>query len=352
MIVKNIKKLVTTACIIVFTFSIAGCNMIEKTPEAIANSTVAVVNGEKITRGDLDKNPNTMQLISQAKQQYGEDYAKNDEAVSVIKNQKGQILDSMITMKVIEQKAKELKLLPDENKLKSEMNSQIAQIKKQQFGNNTEQFDAALKAQGFTESSFKDMYLSQLKIGLTKNLKRSINACPIVSDSLTKNVKVTDKQIEDYYKANQDKFTEQTDKMHLAHILVKTKDEAEKVKARLDKGEDFAKVAKEVSEDTNTKSKGGDLGTISYDDSQYDAQFMAGAKALKKGAISGPVKSSFGYHIIKCIDKQEYPVKPLSKVKDQIKKQLGDNQKTKLVSQKVQEWKKAANITKKDKNIM
>ncbi|WP_294182898.1 peptidylprolyl isomerase [uncultured Clostridium sp.] len=340
---KNIKKLVTTACIIVFTFSIAGCNMIEKTPEAIANSTVAVVNGEKITRGDLDKNPNTMQLISQAKQQYGEDYAKNDEAVSVIKNQKGQILDSMITMKVIEQKAKELKLLPDENKLKSEMNSQIAQIKKQQFGNNTEQFDAALKAQGFTESSFKDMYLSQLK---AQQIEQK------VSDSLTKNVKVTDKQIEDYYKANQDKFTEQTDKMHLAHILVKTKDEAEKVKARLDKGEDFAKVAKEVSEDTNTKSKGGDLGTISYDDSQYDAQFMAGAKALKKGAISGPVKSSFGYHIIKCIDKQEYPVKPLSKVKDQIKKQLGDNQKTKLVSQKVQEWKKAANITKKDKNIM
>jgi foldase protein PrsA len=343
MIVKNIKKLVTTACIIVFTFSIAGCNMIEKTPEAIANSTVAVVNGEKITRGDLDKNPNTMQLISQAKQQYGEDYAKNDEAVSVIKNQKGQILDSMITMKVIEQKAKELKLLPDENKLKSEMNSQIAQIKKQQFGNNTEQFDAALKAQGFTESSFKDMYLSQLK---AQQIEQK------VSDSLTKNVKVTDKQIEDYYKANQDKFTEQTDKMHLAHILVKTKDEAEKVKARLDKGEDFAKVAKEVSEDTNTKSKGGDLGTISYDDSQYDAQFMAGAKALKKGAISGPVKSSFGYHIIKCIDKQEYPVKPLSKVKDQIKKQLEDNQKTKLVSQKVQEWKKAANITKKDKNIM
>ncbi|MEY8763192.1 MULTISPECIES: peptidylprolyl isomerase [Clostridium] len=340
---KNIKKLVTTACIIVFTFSIAGCNMIEKTPEAIANSTVAVVNGEKITRGDLDKNPNTMQLISQAKQQYGEDYAKNDEAVSVIKNQKGQILDSMITMKVIEQKAKELKLLPDENKLKSEMNSQIAQIKKQQFGNNTEQFDAALKAQGFTESSFKDMYLSQLK---AQQIEQK------VSDSLTKNVKVTDKQIEDYYKANQDKFTEQTDKMHLAHILVKTKDEAEKVKARLDKGEDFAKVAKEVSEDTNTKSKGGDLGTISYDDSQYDAQFMAGAKALKKGAISGPVKSSFGYHIIKCIDKQEYPVKPLSKVKDQIKKQLEDNQKTKLVSQKVQEWKKAANITKKDKNIM
>ncbi|MHC6181430.1 peptidylprolyl isomerase [Clostridium sp. JNZ X4-2] len=340
---KSIKKLVTAVLMMIFTFSIAGCNMIEKTPEAISNSVVAVVNGEKITRGDLDKNPNTMQLLSQAKQQYGEDYAKNEDAVSAIKSQKEQILEDMITNKIIEQKAKELKLLPDEKKLETNMNNQIAQIKKQQFGNSTEQFDAALKAQGFTEESFKSMYLSQLK---DQEIQQN------VSNSLTKNVKVTDKQITDYYNANKDKYTEQTDKMHLAHILVKTKAEAVKVKARLDKGEDFAKVAKEVSQDTATKDKGGDLGTISYDDSQYDAQFMAGAKKLAKGAISDPVQSSFGYHIIKCIDKQEYPVKALSKVKDQIKKQLEDDQKSKLVSQKVQEWKKAATITKKEKNIM
>jgi foldase protein PrsA len=341
--VKNIKKLAAVAFMTVFVFSISGCNMIEKTPEAIANSTVAVVNGEKITRGDLDKDPNTIQLLSQVKQQYGEDYEKNQEAVSAIKTQKEQILDNMITNKVVEQKAKELKLLPDEKKLKTTADDQIAQIKKQQFGGSAEEFDAALKAQGFTEESFKSMYLSQLR---DQQIQQKI------SDSLTKNVKITDKQIEDYYKANQDKYTEQTNKMHLAHILVKTKAEAEKVKARLDKGEDFSKVAKEVSQDTATKDKGGDLGTISYDDSNYDAQFMAGAKALKKGAVSEPVQSSFGYHIIKCIDKQEYPVKPLSEVKNQIKEQLENDQKSKLVSQKVQEWKKAASITKKEKNIV
>ncbi|KAA8672970.1 peptidylprolyl isomerase [Clostridium sp. HV4-5-A1G] len=340
---KNIKRLATAMCIMTFMFSIAGCNMIEKTPEAIANSTVAVVNGEKITRGDLDKNPYTMQLLSQAKQQYGEDYEKNEEAVNTIKSQKEQILEDMITNKIIEQKAKELKLLPDEKKLKTDMNNQIAQIKKQQFGNSTEQFDAALKAQGFTEDSFKSMYLSQLR---EQQMQQK------VSDSITKNIKITDKQIEDYYKANQDKYTELPNKMHLAHILVKTKAEAEKVKTRLDKGEDFSKVAKEVSQDTVTKNKGGDLGTIKYDDSQYDAQFMAGAKALKGGEISDPVQSSFGYHIIKCIDKVKYPVKPLSKVKDEIKKQLESDQKSKLVSQKLQQWKNAASITKKEKNIM
>lgn len=321
------------AFITVFAFSTAGCNMIEKTPEAIANSTVATVNGEKITRGDLDKDPNTIQLLSQAKQQYGSDYAKNDEATSAIKTQKEQILDNMITTKVIEQKAKELKLLPDESKLKSDMDKKIDDIKKQNFKGDTSQFDAALKAQGFTEESFKTMFLAQLK---TQAIETNI------SNYLAKSVKVTDKQIKDYYNANKDKYTEQPDKMHLAHILVKTKDEAQKVKARLDKGEDFAKVAKEVSQDTATKDKGGDLGFVNYNDSGYDAQFMAGAKALKEGAISDPVQSSFGYHIIKCIKKQEYPVKDFNKVKDDIKKQLESDQKSKLVSQKVQEWKKAA----------
>lgn len=317
--------------------------MIEKTPEAIAKSTVAEVNGEKITRSDLDKDPNTIQLITQVKQQYGENYKENEDAVNTIKTQKEQILDDLITNKVVAQKAKELKLLPDETKLKSDMETQIAQLKKQNFNDDAEQFNTALKAQGFTEESFKAMFLSQLRTQQT--LEK-------VTESISKNIKITDKEIEDYYNTNKSKYTEQPNKMHLAHILVKTEDEAKKVKKRLDDGEDFAKVAKEVSQDTASKDNGGDLGTVNYDNSGYDADFMAGALALKEGAISAPVKSSFGYHIIKCIKKEEYPVKALSAVKDQIKTQLESDKKNSLVSQKIQEWKKASTITKKEKNII
>ncbi len=332
-----------TALIAVFVFSVTGCNMIEKTPEAIASSTVAEVNGEKITRSDLDKDPNTIQLMTQVKQQYGENYKENEDAVNTIKIQKEQILDNLITNKVVAQKAKELKLSPEETKLKSDMETQIAQIKKQNFNDDTEQFNTALKAQGFTEESFKAMFLSQLRTQQT--LEK-------VTENISKNIKITDKEIEDYYNNNKSKYTEQPNKMHLAHILVKTEAEAKKVKQRLDSGEDFAKVAKEVSQDTVSKDKGGDLGTINYNDSGYDADFMAGALALKEGAISAPVKSSFGYHIIKCIKKEEYPVKALSSVKAQIKTQLESDKKNSLVSQKIQEWKKASTITKKEKNII
>ncbi|MCH5138715.1 peptidylprolyl isomerase [Clostridiaceae bacterium UIB06] len=334
---KNIKKIVSAALISMFAFSAVGCNMIAKTPEAIAKSAVAVVNGEKITRADLDKNPNMVSVIAQVKQQYGENYEKNDDAKQVLKTQRQQVLENMITEKVVEQKAKELKLLPDEAKLKTEVDKQYSDIKKQQFGNDETKFQAALKQQGFTEQSLKELFTSQLK---SQEMYKN------VSDNLTKDVKVDDKKVEEYYNANKNQYTEKPNKIHIAHILVKTEDEAKKVKDRLDKGEDFAKVAKEVSTDPGSKDKGGDLGTVPYVDSGMDATFMAAAIALKEGTISAPVKTQFGYHVIKTIKKEEYPVKKFDTVKAEIKKQLEDKEKQNVVSQKMEEWKKASKIEK------
>lgn len=339
---KNIKKIVSAALISMFAFSAVGCNMIAKTPEAIAKSPVAVVNGEKITRADLDKNPNMMSVIAQVKQQYGENYEKNEDAKQVLKTQRQQVLENMITEKVVEQKAKELKLLPDEAKLKTEVEKQYNDIKKQQFANDETKFQAALKQQNLTEQSLKELFTTQL---------RSQEMYKNVSDNLTKDVKVDDKKVEEYYNANKNQYTEKPNKIHIAHILVKTEDEAKKVKDRLDKGEDFAKVAKEVSTDPGSKDKGGDLGTVPYVESGMDATFMAAAIALKEGTISAPVKTQFGYHVIKTIKKEEYPVKKFDTVKAEIKKQLEDKEKQNVVSQKIEEWKKAAKITKNEKNL-
>ncbi|WML36317.1 peptidylprolyl isomerase [Clostridium sp. OS1-26] len=337
---KNIKKLMCTALITMLGFSAVGCNMIAKTPEAIAKSPVAVVNGEKITRADLDSDMNMRQTIAQAKQQYGENYEKNEEAKGLLKDQRAKILDNMITQKVIEQKAKELKLLPDDSKLKTEASKQFDDTKKS-FGNDNSKFQEALKQSGLTEDSLKDLIFKQLRSqAIMKN----------VTDNITKDVKIDDKKIQDYYNANQAQFTEKPNKIKLAHILVKTEDEAKKVKERLDKGEDFAKIAKEVSQDPGSKDKGGEY-EVNYVDSGFDPAFMAAAIGQKEGAISAPVKTQFGYHIIKTIKKEEYPVKKLETVKAQIKQQLEDQEKNKVLSQKVDEWKKSAKITKNEKNL-
>jgi peptidyl-prolyl cis-trans isomerase C len=88
-------------------------------------------------------------------------------------------------------------------------------------------------------------------------------------------------------------------KVHCCHILVKTQTEANAIKARLDKGEKFGEVAKQVSLCPSGK-KGGDLGTFTR--GKMVKEFEKTAFALEKGQVSGPVKTQFGYHIIKRIE--------------------------------------------------
>ncbi len=88
-------------------------------------------------------------------------------------------------------------------------------------------------------------------------------------------------------------------KAHCCHILVKTLTEANAVKARLDKGEKFGEIAKQVSLCSSGK-KGGDLGTFTR--GKMVKEFEKAAFSLKKGQISQPVKSQFGWHIIKVND--------------------------------------------------
>jgi foldase protein PrsA len=87
-----------------------------------------------------------------------------------------------------------------------------------------------------------------------------------------------------------------TDKVQCAHVLVKTEQEAREVLARINKGESFSKLAQEKSLCPSGK-KGGDLGTFGR--GQMVRPFELAAFALQKGQISQPIKTEFGWHIIK-----------------------------------------------------
>src|SRR5580692_11572753 len=99
------------------------------------------------------------------------------------------------------------------------------------------------------------------------------------------------------------------------HILVETEDEAKAVKAELDKGADFAELAKKKSKDPGA-SDGGDLGFFTKD--QMVPEFSAVAFALEPGKISDPVKSQFGWHIIKVEEKRNRKPPEFDQVKAQI----------------------------------
>lgn len=97
------------------------------------------------------------------------------------------------------------------------------------------------------------------------------------------------------------------EQVHARHILVETEEEAQKVKERLQAGEDFAALAKELSKDTGSASEGGDLGW--FPRGVMVTAFEEAAFALQPGEISDIVQTSFGYHIINLIERD--PNRPL-----------------------------------------
>ena len=99
------------------------------------------------------------------------------------------------------------------------------------------------------------------------------------------------------------------------HILVETEDDAKAVLTELRKGTDFAELARLKSKDPGA-SEGGDLGYFTKD--QMVPEFADAAFKLEKGQLSEPVKSAFGWHVIRAEDKRERPVPPFDQVKDQI----------------------------------
>jgi peptidyl-prolyl cis-trans isomerase C len=99
------------------------------------------------------------------------------------------------------------------------------------------------------------------------------------------------------------------------HILVETEDEAKAVKAELDKGADFAELAKKKSKDPGS-ADGGDLGFFTKE--QMVPEFSAVAFTLEPGKISDPVKSQFGWHIIKVEEKRNRKAPDFEQVKAQI----------------------------------
>lgn len=104
------------------------------------------------------------------------------------------------------------------------------------------------------------------------------------------------------------------------HILVETEDEAKAIATRVKGGEDFAKVAGEVSKDPGSGKEGGDLGWFTKD--RMVPEFSEAAFKLKPGEISDPVKSQFGWHVIKLEETRVKPLPTFEEVKEQVEQYL------------------------------
>ena len=139
-------------------------------------------------------------------------------------------------------------------------------------------------------------------------------------------VEVSDEELQELYKKEIANLAEQR---RAAHILLEVNDKLtdeqakaklEAVKQRLDQGEDFAVLAKEISQDPGSASNGGDLGFAGP--GVYDPAFEESLYALKKGEVSAPVRSEFGWHLIKLLDVQAPEVPSFASLKDKLEHDL------------------------------
>ena len=145
------------------------------------------------------------------------------------------------------------------------------------------------------------------------------------NDQHRPDAKLIDAQVKAVYAAKKDTF-KAPEQVHVAHILVMDKDDAagkakaEKLLAEAQAGADFAKLAKDNSSDASSAVKGGDLGLVSH--GKMVPEFEQAAFALDKpGQLSAVVKSQFGYHVIKLIEKKPARIQSLDEVRPELEKQ-------------------------------
>lgn len=299
------KKIVLGALVVSLLLA-AGCGQ---------GNVAASVNGEQITRQQLD---DMVQSMKQYYKSMGLNVDDNKDE-NIIKMINSTTLDQLITQTLLIQEAKNMNIQVS----KADVDKEIDRYKQTMT---EEKFKQTLAANGWTEPKFRDMLEKDMIISeLQKKVLADVKA-------------PTDAQVQEYYDKNKKEFVVPAS-YEVRHILLATEGkEGDKAKVDLEaktkalaileqlkQGADFAGLAKQKSEDPGSASQGG-LYTFSPGDAV--PEFEAAAKALKPGEITkDPVKSQFGYHVIKLEKVTPEKQKSFAEVKQDLTAKLGDQAK-------------------------
>lgn len=254
---------------------------------------IVTVNGQTITRDQLDK-----QL-------------ENTPAAK-------QLVQQLVANKLIDQYQKQHNVTISD----AEIDKAENQIKSQYPGDS---WNMLLKQKGLTENDVRDIIRRQL----------------VVNKAVGGNVQVSDAQIKSYFAKNHAQF-DQPPQVHARHILVSNLNTANKVEADLKAGKDFAAEAKQYSNDPGSKEKGGDLGWFARH--TMVPSFEAYAFSAPIGQTSPPIKSPFGYHVIQVLGRKPAQTATLANSRDKIAAQLRQQQVQPLVPQFLQQLQSNAKI--------
>lgn len=268
------------------------------------NQRLASVNGKEISQADLDKEMNRFDG------QMGVSGQPPDPAQREAIKKK--VLDNLIQRELLLQESKRLGVKVSDQ----EVGEQMEQLKGR--FSSEQDFTNALERLRMTENDLKEEFIRRMMVQ------------KMIDDVIASKVEITAEETKTFYDNNPNYF-KAPERVRASHILVKldpnasesekakTRTKIEDILKRVQKGEDFASLAKESS-DCPSASKGGDLDY--FQRGQMVAPFEEAAFSLKTGETSGIVETQFGYHLIKVVDKKESGVIVYEEIKENIESHL------------------------------
>lgn len=262
----------------------------QSTQRQVLDSVVAVVNNDVIMRSELDNR--VVQIEQQAQAQGG-----NLPPRSQLERQ---VLERMVMEEIQLQMANNASLSIDD----TELNAQVRAIAESN-GMTLDEFADAVEADGMTLASVRE------------ELRREMLMRQVQQRQISSRVTVSDRDVERFLtqqpgQSGDQDFIEEIRARHVLIELTPNRDDnqarvrAEEVRQRLAQGEDFALVAREVSDDSGTALNGGELGWVRP--GQTVPAFEEAMRSLGENQLSQPVRSQFGYHIIEVQERRRQNV--------------------------------------------
>jgi parvulin-like peptidyl-prolyl isomerase len=293
----------------------AGCGGSSNETASLGNDDVAAVGSEQITKEQFTA------LMARADKSYQAQKRSFPKAgTREYENLKGQAVDFLVQRAEFEDEASNMGIHISDKQIDDRVNKLIKQF----YSGSEKKYEQTIKAQGLTKDTAREEVKAQL---ISEELYKKV----------TGDVKVSDKDIKDYYDANKSIYV-QKESRDVRHILVTKKALADQLYAQLKGGGNFAKLAKKYSKDPGSAQNGGKL-TITR--GQTVKEFDKTAFALKTGQLSQPIHTQYGYHIIQALsDIRPAKTTSLDKVKSSIRQQLEQQKKQDEMTKWVDDLKK------------
>ena len=269
---KSLKKIFLLIIAVAMIFQLTACS--DKNKAKMSDTLYEVTMEEYNT---------TLEMVKlNFQQQYLDQWELLKDNENVIKRMEEIAIEQLILDKVLLNEANLAKITVTEK----EINDEYDRIKEEY--SKTGNFEEYLTQNNMTIESYKENIKNMFLINGFLKSKASEIASKTPSD----------KQLKEFFNSNKSIF----EQVKASHILVDTEEEAKDIKKKLDAGGNFEELAKEFSKDSSA-SEGGSLGTFTAD--QMVPEFSNAAFSMSVGQISDPVKTDYGYHIIKVVDRKD-----------------------------------------------